>query len=390
MRKIYLSGAMLLALGLGAFAQSPVAVSPFNASPHVPHTVPQKNYEKKAGEHRGQIGMYVDYDASEEANVASYARFAWDFNTNYTNPPDTFTYTYVIVGFDSVYDVSTDIGYAYDQVQEIVVDTIFFALGHVNISGQNDTLILDVIALNANGYPTNTVLWSDTTITATTLTGPSWLNFGAFQVTPPNLVITPPAKFGVRLRYYGPLVDTVGFLAGYADAGTCAGIAGLTTSAFKTLFANGSAEANTYFYYNRFADQFPRPDGSSIYLDCLDNDQYDEGINEEYFIQNAGIWYYGRVTVPGVGINDISPDLDVSVYPNPAQNQLHIGLEATQVDNYTITITNIEGAVVYAETINGSLKLGHDIDLSGMSDGVYFLKVHDGVSVAAEQFVISR
>lgn len=401
MRKLYSTGAMLLALGLGAVAQNQDVNTlvmpkgyPVTSMPELP-----RSSETQRG---SIIGMYIDYDFSEAKTLGeqggpgqpgySSPRIAWDFNTNYTWPTDdTLTYKYAIVDFDTIHDANADIGYDYDNVVSVFVDSVFFIIGHTNISGQNDTIVMKMVALTGSGHPTNTVLWSDTLITATSLSTGSYLSPVVLTGTP-GIAVDAPSKFGLRLEYYAPEMDTAAFVAGFYDGGPCP--SGNTRSASESLFY-----PNSYYWLNGRSVPTPLPsqlwpaaNGDHLITDCSGNGQYEEGSNEEWFIQNILFSVYAHVELDywAIGIDDVDAAFDMSLYPNPVSDVLHLTLASEEANDYTITITNIEGEIVRTESTSGSSRLSQDVNLAELSNGLYIVRVNDGASIISKPFVVSH
>ncbi len=75
---------------------------------------------------------------------------------------------------------------------------------------------------------------------------------------------------------------------------------------------------------------------------------------------------------------------NVKLYPNPANNQLNFenisGFE-------TITISNIIGQTVLKSSINSN---SHTLDISGLEQGTYFVKIESAGQVVLKKMVISR
>jgi len=65
---------------------------------------------------------------------------------------------------------------------------------------------------------------------------------------------------------------------------------------------------------------------------------------------------------------------EFSVYPNPAQNQLKLMLPNQFSESATIQIINSLGQLVYQNQLPSSL----EVDISNLSNGIYFVKVSDG------------
>ena len=110
---------------------------------------------------------------------------------------------------------------------------------------------------------------------------------------------------------------------------------------------------------------------------------------------NEGIYSYsvvatdgnGRFSAPAsvtismgtVGVEESTLD-NVSVYPNPVSSMLTISGEA----EYTYTMFNGMGQMVANGTANGNTQ----ISVSGMAQGVYFLRLTSGTQVRVEKVVV--
>ena len=82
------------------------------------------------------------------------------------------------------------------------------------------------------------------------------------------------------------------------------------------------------------------------------------------------------LTVAGVGIENIDR-LGIMTYPNPTKDILNV---VTNGDFKKVTITDFTGKIVY----NGASKI---VDVSSLSNGVYFIKVETAQGVANSKFV---
>ncbi len=84
-----------------------------------------------------------------------------------------------------------------------------------------------------------------------------------------------------------------------------------------------------------------------------------------------------RFTPEPLSINDFSI-VDFQIYPNPASNYLNI---KTQSTNYNVTIYNSLG-----QKVNATLSENR-IDISNLSDGIYFIKIETETGSAARKFI---
>jgi hypothetical protein len=74
----------------------------------------------------------------------------------------------------------------------------------------------------------------------------------------------------------------------------------------------------------------------------------------------------------------------VNIYPNPASNAITISTPTTTLKNTHLTIYNINGQVILSRQITEQQTV---VDVSGLSQGVYFVKVADNRTVQVEKFV---
>jgi hypothetical protein len=82
--------------------------------------------------------------------------------------------------------------------------------------------------------------------------------------------------------------------------------------------------------------------------------------------------YYGEITLKGgwpVAINSKVERASLSVYPNPANNQINVVMDKAAI----VDIYNVVGAKVLNSKLNGSAH----VDVSELNQGVYIIKVID-------------
>ena len=80
---------------------------------------------------------------------------------------------------------------------------------------------------------------------------------------------------------------------------------------------------------------------------------------------------FHQPTRSDVGIEE-SDDLQISIYPNPARDQVIIEL-ADNTEELNITLYSISGEIVYYGVYSGNSPF--PIDLSGFADGMYLLQI---------------
>jgi hypothetical protein len=90
--------------------------------------------------------------------------------------------------------------------------------------------------------------------------------------------------------------------------------------------------------------------------------------------------------IPSTGVNEVLSGANVSVFPNPANNELNISLPANG-NTTNVSIFNVIGEVVFTENIiaNGTTT---NFDISTLKSGVYIVKlVSEGSEYSTKLFV---
>jgi hypothetical protein len=82
----------------------------------------------------------------------------------------------------------------------------------------------------------------------------------------------------------------------------------------------------------------------------------------------------------------------VSIYPNPAQNELHVNINLSGDDHGTLAIFNSFGQVVTTQTINAGKGFNnYTLDVSGLAAGQYFVSVSlDTKVLPTQKLVITK
>jgi len=92
-----------------------------------------------------------------------------------------------------------------------------------------------------------------------------------------------------------------------------------------------------------------------------------------------------QITSSTSGIDPAADPFGIDLYPNPAENKVFVTLENPPVGGYEILIHSLDGKVVAAFPALGAGK--EEIDLGGVSSGVYLLEVK-GERSAYQKLVI--
>ena len=99
---------------------------------------------------------------------------------------------------------------------------------------------------------------------------------------------------------------------------------------------------------------------------------------------------FGEFTVDNtVNVNEISSLQMIDLYPNPANNQLHLNAVFENVEEMEIAIVNILGKKVFTEKREAA-NLDMDLNISGLSNGNYFVQLRTENGVHTEKLEILR
>lgn len=96
-----------------------------------------------------------------------------------------------------------------------------------------------------------------------------------------------------------------------------------------------------------------------------------------------------NITSGFVGLNEVSKNNNISLYPNPAQNNLSVVIENVQA-NGNISIVDAIGKSVYSTALEGKGKVFTNVDLTNISNGIYFVRVNSGNSVSVQKLIVKH
>lgn len=95
----------------------------------------------------------------------------------------------------------------------------------------------------------------------------------------------------------------------------------------------------------------------------------------------------GNITT---GISKSSLEKNVSVLPNPSTGLFNLILNFGQVENVSVSVTNVIGQEIFADKYNGITSFAAPIDLSSQANGVYLLTVTNGVEKHVQRIVLNK
>jgi len=81
--------------------------------------------------------------------------------------------------------------------------------------------------------------------------------------------------------------------------------------------------------------------------------------------------------------------LDVKIYPNPASEKVVVSFDLDQKKPLTISITDLNGRIVFEEnTFSSQGRFSKEINLQGLSKGMYLVSVQSGSSVRTTKLIV--
>ena len=90
------------------------------------------------------------------------------------------------------------------------------------------------------------------------------------------------------------------------------------------------------------------------------------------------------------GVGQVSLNPVFSIYPNPSSSIVNIKWIDLPAGNAEIIISDAPGRVVMSETFVPGGAHSKQLDLSGLKDGVYLLKIRSGASYFTSKLVLSK
>ncbi len=82
--------------------------------------------------------------------------------------------------------------------------------------------------------------------------------------------------------------------------------------------------------------------------------------------------------------------LQLSIYPNPAKENVNVTVELNESMNISIEVFNVLGEKVIARNLGKTAKANHVINMNGLSEGVYMIRVNYGEKTAVRRVVLNK
>ncbi|HEY4800115.1 MAG TPA: T9SS type A sorting domain-containing protein, partial [Bacteroidia bacterium] len=94
-------------------------------------------------------------------------------------------------------------------------------------------------------------------------------------------------------------------------------------------------------------------------------------------------------TCSTIGVNDLFANNYIDVYPNPSNGLFNVAFQTSQLDNYTVKVTNTIGQTVYEEKLTSfSGNYSNKIDISTFRKGIYLLSVSNSKNQTVKKVIV--
>jgi len=115
----------------------------------------------------------------------------------------------------------------------------------------------------------------------------------------------------------------------------------------------------------------------------------DPNVNNITWYQRGKLSYTFSSIITGVSATSQNSASNSMIYPNPASNNAVLAIELKENSNVDLTILNTIGQVVKASKAQGQVGQNNvNIDLSGLSTGVYMVNVKVGNATSTKKLIV--
>jgi hypothetical protein len=169
---------------------------------------------------------------------------------------------------------------------------------------------------------------------------------------------------------------------------------------YKEDYSYVAGSGNLDMHNGRFCITPEYPAGTYAYFATVNeenNPAYPYTIGHSYYgiVQSGNIGTFsGHNEIAETAITYVSSgksanEIDMLVYPNPAQDYVYIYVAPSYNNNITATVTDMAGKVISKQN-NLQPGITYEINVSMAMDGLYFVKLENETSLGIQKFIINR
>lgn len=299
---------------------------------------------------------------------------------------------------------------AFSDANGYVLDSLYVG-GYYGIANGNvtDTLIFEIVHNQPETNPTFRSVYIPNTPDTTFFSPPSMMGSTTLQgweakLTDPNVtVIKKPISVSdssnsIHAVDVNPDLNipageimgvSISFKPGYAYSFGDTMYDYTTQSPVKNsfraiLYQTDDTQANPDYFYDPFADQGRWNLSYSIYNSGRYGIYSNTLLNEIMYPHTSMGYYIGFKLEEVVSVEE-NTGMEMNIYPNPVVNQVNVNVEDYQ--NATLEIYNLLGEVVKSEELSSNRT---SINVSGLTNGTYLVRVMNGEKVSTKKIIISK
>lgn len=264
----------------------------------------------------GVIPIQINYAETDSAifGAGSFAYKSFRLNSK----TDSTALDMIAVVCDTFPDLISGNAYSKTFFDILRLDSVQIRLGHVNHSGQTDSLIWGITGTYNGLFPQETASFGDTILLNQSLSAsgnPTWLSIpaGAYVST----------SFSLLLRYKAPQEDTLRIWSGYGYDGVCVEIPGSERAENSTFYPNS-------FGMNKSLGMvLPTPSGFDIFFNCDTLPAFDESADGRSFVQNWNVRFF--LTAVTTEIEDQDLTKQPILFPNPGEGTFQLSRPVSRI-----------------------------------------------------------
>ena len=97
----------------------------------------------------------------------------------------------------------------------------------------------------------------------------------------------------------------------------------------------------------------------------------------------------GVLALNGWALSVDEPQTDewISIYPNPATDRLTIRMNSQNIKSFGVSMTDLYGNLVQKLQFNATGNQEHQLNLAGLNNGMYLIRVTDGVQSVVRKII---
>lgn len=190
--------------------------------------------------------------------------------------------------------------------------------------------------------------------------------------------------FTGKLLTYGASSGAERFETGFATAPHISGSGQVNTDATETYVATGDDSLEWEWVLDSGGEMEVSGDGQSVSIEWTEPGTHLLKIRS---INECGNSPYNEyyITVTESLLTDVNIQNNITLYPNPFKDQLHLSVSDLTGDTSTVKIVSLSGALLYEEKLsNNNLTL---TGLDKFSSGIYILMLENGTNSYIQKLV---